>query len=930
MKVLMRTIFRAITMFRTANLVLAVCALLLFATGARAAESSFTFTNAADRFAAASGTATLAPFDPDFTGWSNAQTMFGTAASFGIAAPPGGDKVVMSFPACTSRQGYLLTHGGALNGVYGDQGKVSNYTLVFDVLYPGSSDAQWRPLYQTSIANTEDGEIYVRNTASGGVGISSEYRGSVTPNAWHRIVITVRSAPGEGQLHKYVDGVFVGGQGTTGSGIDVRWALDPSLLLLTEDNNECAPGYLCGFYFADRQLTLEEVRALGGVNSAGPKVAGAPAPPLPQQLPRRARAIGHRGASSARPENTLPSLVKCFADGAVAIESDVRISADGQVVVFHDATVDRTTDGFGSVAALTVAELKALDAGSWFDPVFTGTRIPTLVEYMQALPAGKILYLDIKVTDSSMVTALRQAFDAAGFSENRWWLYVYDNATFAQQLHAEFPNSLIVWEGVPAGWQTNPTAFDNLKAMGVGMFDFGGNGGALTPELALRLKQEGFLVATYTILDPDNMVLSAARGADFMETDFPSILAEINPPLGAGATRPYPPDGSTGLAPTVMGWLVGANATSHRVHFGTSNPPPFVVQQSYDLFGPPALNVGATYYWRVDEVTPGGTITGPTWIFTTPGATPAGTGALYEWTFAAGDLSSSMGSGALGYADAATPGLVQFGQTGGAVPDINGETAQYLRVPSFPSQASGLSATFARSSPNGGGAYINQYSVVMDLFSPGAPNWQALFQCNPNNPNGNDGDWYVSPDGALGIAALGYSSAGVFTQNAWHRIIFSIDLAAGRVAYFIDGVQVYSRTGMTGLVDGRFSLFSKNDAGVDMRLFNEGDTSGNYTHELYLSAFAFLDRELTAAEAIALGGPQARGIYSLPPGTVPTLTLTLSPTAAQLTWPPVTGWFLQRGNALPTWSDLLDTAGAGAYADPRDPSGHAFYRLAKP
>ena len=912
-------------------IVAAVCVCLAILHGACGAESVFTFGNAGDRFAPASGAATLEPFDPDFTDWSSSETIFDTATNLGQPAPPGGNKVVMRFPACTSRQGYLLSHAGSANGVYGDFGKVSNFTLIFDVLYPTASDGQWRALYQANVFNSEDAELYVRNQLSGGVGINGEYRGRVTPNAWHRIVVTVRAAPGEGQLHKYIDGVFVGGQGTTGSGIDLRWALDSQLLLLTEDNNENAGGYLCGFYFTDRQMTPDEVRALGGVNAAGPNVAGAPGGPLPQQLARLTRAIGHRGASSIRPENTLPSLIKCFADGAYAIESDTRISADGEAVIIHDATIDRTTDGFGSVSGYTVAELKTFDAGSWFDPLYAGTQIPTLVEYMQALPAGKILYLDLKINDESMVTALRQAFDAAGFSENRWWLYVYDNVAFAQLIHAEFPNSAIIWEGLPANWPTDPNAFVALKTMGVKGFDFGGNGGALTPALALRLKQEGLFPAAYTILDPDNMMFVAARGADFMETDFPAILRDITPALGAGATLPNPANGAANASPTILSWMVGANATAHRVHFGTANPPPFLSAQTYDLYGLPTLSPATTYYWRIDEVTPGGTIVGPVWNFTTPGGVPGGVSALYEWNFSAGDLAASLGAGELLYADAATPSLVSFGQTGGDVPHIGGLPAKFVHLPAFTGITNGLNADLALTGPNGGGDYVNQYSIILDVYSPGGSGWQALFQTNPGNPSGNDADWYIAPDNSLGIASIGYSPANTFTLNAWHRLIFSVDLAAGRAAYYIDGVQVFQRTGMTGLLDGRFSLESNVNAGPDVRFFNEGDTSGVYTHELYLSALAIRDREMTAAEAAALGAPQARGIYSLAPGQLPTLTISPASSAVRLDWLPVSDFHLQRTiNLLTPWQDVPETTGTGTFIESRDPSGRAFYRLRRP
>jgi glycerophosphoryl diester phosphodiesterase len=89
--------------------------------------------------------------------------------------------------------------------------------------------------------------------------------------------------------------------------------------------------------------------------------------------------IGHRGNAVYAPENTLASFLS--AEGkADFVETDGRVSSDGVLVIMHDSTVDRTTDGTGNVAALTLAQLKALDAGSWFSAAFAGERIPTLAE----------------------------------------------------------------------------------------------------------------------------------------------------------------------------------------------------------------------------------------------------------------------------------------------------------------------------------------------------------------------------------------------------------------------------------------------------------------------------------------------------------------------------------------------------------------------
>ena len=85
-----------------------------------------------------------------------------------------------------------------------------------------------------------------------------------------------------------------------------------------------------------------------------------------------------------------------MAKGAPQIEFDVNLSKDGELVIMHDATVDRTTNGKGKVTDLTFAELRALDAGSWFDEAFKGTQIPTLRETLEAIPESVLCNVHLK------------------------------------------------------------------------------------------------------------------------------------------------------------------------------------------------------------------------------------------------------------------------------------------------------------------------------------------------------------------------------------------------------------------------------------------------------------------------------------------------------------------------------------------------------
>ena len=104
----------------------------------------------------------------------------------------------------------------------------------------------------------------------------------------------------------------------------------------------------------------------------------------------------HRGASDTHPENTLAAFREAIRLGAHMIEFDVALTKDGQLVLMHDATVDRTTDGSDRVSDLTLAELKALDAGSWKGGEFKEERIPTLDETLAAMPENIWLNVHLK------------------------------------------------------------------------------------------------------------------------------------------------------------------------------------------------------------------------------------------------------------------------------------------------------------------------------------------------------------------------------------------------------------------------------------------------------------------------------------------------------------------------------------------------------
>jgi glycerophosphoryl diester phosphodiesterase len=135
---------------------------------------------------------------------------------------------------------------------------------------------------------------------------------------------------------------------------------------------------------------------LTGVVTAAPASANTSCVPPP---------IAHRGDSAQAPENTMPAFSKALSAGARRFEFDVRFTSSDVPVVMHDATVDRTTNGSGEVAALSLDQLRALDAGSWFGKAYRGAHVPTLYEALNlAKRHGATVMVELKTvpTDAQM------------------------------------------------------------------------------------------------------------------------------------------------------------------------------------------------------------------------------------------------------------------------------------------------------------------------------------------------------------------------------------------------------------------------------------------------------------------------------------------------------------------------------------------------
>ena len=187
-------------------------------------------------------------------------TTFGTTASFGIPDINGVPTAVMHFtPSVAQWGGYKMYHGAVPNG---GGAYVNQYTLVFDIYYPPTSDSTWRSLWQTDVSNgtNNDGDLFI--STADGLGISSVYNGYVSAGEWHRIAAAFDlTGP---VLTKFIDGVKVGNQTSGLSDVDGRFALDPYALVFADNDGDVAEAFVSSIQFSNGRRPDAFIEALGG------------------------------------------------------------------------------------------------------------------------------------------------------------------------------------------------------------------------------------------------------------------------------------------------------------------------------------------------------------------------------------------------------------------------------------------------------------------------------------------------------------------------------------------------------------------------------------------------------------------------------------------------------------------------------------------
>ncbi len=246
--------------------------------------------------------------------------------------------------------------------------------------------------------------------------------------------------------------------------------------------------------------------------------------PYTREVSELPKIIGHRGAAGLAPENTLGGFRKAKQAGAGWVEFDVRITRDSRLAVIHDADLERTTNGRGSVADCDMAELGALDAGSWFEAGggYAGERVPSLEETLELLgDLGLGANIEVKPTPGREREAGRCAALIAARSGRRdagsplLSSFNTEALEAAREASAALPLGLLLSRLAP-GWKN--------VARALGCFSLHCDHKALDRARARQIKDEGLALLVYTVNEPARARELISWGVDSVITDVPDLL----------------------------------------------------------------------------------------------------------------------------------------------------------------------------------------------------------------------------------------------------------------------------------------------------------------------------------------------------------------------------------------------------------------------
>ncbi|MBM7579727.1 glycerophosphodiester phosphodiesterase [Jeotgalibacillus terrae] len=244
----------------------------------------------------------------------------------------------------------------------------------------------------------------------------------------------------------------------------------------------------------------------------------------------------HRGASTMCPENTMAAFRQALREKADGIEIDVQLSKDGEAVVIHDETVDRTTNGTGAVKDMTVLELKQLDAGSWYNQACAGETIPLLEEVLKWI-GGTELKLNIELkTDREPYPGIEQVvIDAVRRHElaDRVVLSSFNLETLrrVRDISSSVSIAVLVWDNIDGVVKC---------ARHLGADAIHARPGFMHTAESLRAEAAGLPIRLYTVNEPEDLKGISLQFVDGVFTDSP---ARLRGKLGVVEARVHVGDG---------------------------------------------------------------------------------------------------------------------------------------------------------------------------------------------------------------------------------------------------------------------------------------------------------------------------------------------------------------------------------------------------
>lgn len=257
-------------------------------------------------------------------------------------------------------------------------------------------------------------------------------------------------------------------------------------------------------------------------------------PALKLVASRRPLVIGHRGYCQFAPENTLPSFKLAMAAGADLVELDYHQTRDGQLIVIHDGELDRTTDATNrwggqhiKVSTKTAAEIQSLDAGSWFDAKFAGTKIPLLSEALETIQNGGVTLIERKGSQPEACIKLLRSKDLLNkvVVQSFYWDYLvnYHRQEPQQVLGALGPASALIDGTKPEDIPKELSArwLDELEKTGAKVVVWSKE---VSKEAVTLAHQRGFKVWVYTVNDAELANQLLDMGVDGLITNNTSLI----------------------------------------------------------------------------------------------------------------------------------------------------------------------------------------------------------------------------------------------------------------------------------------------------------------------------------------------------------------------------------------------------------------------